>query len=117
MSRSILGLFRWLGLFVYLYFSPTVLRSRKTPDTELSIEREIHLTEVVCIITVTFPRWGGNRRGQFIQARGRLPSSLTSFIPCLHHSYTDSVPLLHSSFVLSSQTPCGMGYLDPIIPI
>lgn len=41
---------------LYLYFSPTVLTVGKTPDTELNIEREIHLIEVVCVITVTFPR-------------------------------------------------------------
>lgn len=50
--------FRTLPLarsLVYLYFSPTVLTGGKTPDTGLSIEREIHLTEVACVITVTFP--------------------------------------------------------------
>lgn len=40
---------------LYFYFSLTVLIGGKTPDTELSIEREMHLTEVVCVITVTFP--------------------------------------------------------------
>lgn len=110
-------LFCWVGLLVYPYFSLTALTDGKPPDTVLSTEREIVLVGVVCtpfLHGVTFPgldlhcytHWGGKKPGQFIQACERMPLSLTSsryseftnqlHILCLSHSYTDSVPLMHS---------------------